>query len=71
MNAFSLGANYWFSKHIRFSANYVVNMFPKSEPGGVNDDASSVRIPSVIRGPATIGKSKLPRSTTGVPVPLV
>jgi phosphate-selective porin len=36
VNAFSLGANYWFSKHIRFTVNYVVNMFPKSEPGGVN-----------------------------------
>ncbi len=32
VNAFSLGANYWYTKHIRLSANYVVNMFPGSEP---------------------------------------
>jgi phosphate-selective porin len=31
-NAFSIGANYWWTKHIRLTANYVVNMFPDSEP---------------------------------------
>jgi phosphate-selective porin len=32
VNAFSLGANFWASKHIRLSANYVLNMFPDSAP---------------------------------------
>ena len=32
VNAFSLGANYWATKHIRLSANYVFDMFPDSEP---------------------------------------
>jgi phosphate-selective porin len=32
VNAFSLGVNYWASKHIRLSANYVLNMFPDSAP---------------------------------------
>ncbi len=32
VDAFSLGANYWISKHIRLTANYVVNMFPDSAP---------------------------------------
>ncbi len=31
-NAFSLGANFWATKHARFTANYVVTMFPGSEP---------------------------------------
>jgi phosphate-selective porin len=32
VNAFSIGANYWASKHIRVSANYIYDMFPNSEP---------------------------------------
>ncbi|MEP7050227.1 MAG: porin, partial [Pseudomonadota bacterium] len=32
VNAFSLGVNYWATKHIRLSANYVLNMFPDSAP---------------------------------------
>lgn len=32
VNAFSLGVNYWATKHIRLTANYVLNMFPDSEP---------------------------------------
>ena len=32
VDALSLGANYWFTKHVRLSANYVVNMFPDSAP---------------------------------------
>ena len=32
VNAFSLGANYWLTKHIRLTANYVLSMFPDSEP---------------------------------------
>jgi hypothetical protein len=32
MNAFSLGANYWATKHVRISLNYVLNMFPDSAP---------------------------------------
>lgn len=32
VNVFSLGANYWFTKHIRFSVNYGANMFPGAHP---------------------------------------
>lgn len=32
VDAFSLGANFWFTKHVRLSANYVLNMFPDSAP---------------------------------------
>ncbi len=32
VNAFSLGINYWATKHVRLSANYVLNMFPSSAP---------------------------------------
>jgi phosphate-selective porin len=32
VNAFSLGATYWATKHIRVSLNYVYNMFPDSAP---------------------------------------
>lgn len=31
-NALSLGANYWATKHVRLSLNYVLNMFPDSAP---------------------------------------
>lgn len=34
VNAFSLGANYWATKHVRLSLNYVLNMFPDSAPSG-------------------------------------
>ncbi|HKQ69303.1 MAG TPA: porin [Polyangiaceae bacterium] len=30
INAFSLGMNYWATKHVRLSLNYVLNMFPDS-----------------------------------------
>ena len=32
INALSLGANYWATKHLRFSANYMIDMFPGSQP---------------------------------------
>lgn len=32
VNALSFGANYWFTKHLRLSANYVFDMFPSSAP---------------------------------------
>lgn len=32
VNALSFGANYWATKHLRFSVNYVVDMFPGSAP---------------------------------------
>ena len=34
VNAFSLGVNYWASKHIRLTANYVLDVFPDSAAGG-------------------------------------
>jgi phosphate-selective porin len=33
VNAFSLGANYWATKHVRLTLNYVLNMFPDSSVG--------------------------------------
>jgi hypothetical protein len=36
VNAFSLGANYWATKHIRLSLNYVLNMFPDSAPSSAS-----------------------------------
>lgn len=38
VNAFSLGANYWYTKHIRLSVNYVANMFPGSAPSKATSD---------------------------------
>jgi phosphate-selective porin len=32
VNAFSLGVNYWATKHVRLSLNYVYNQFPDSAP---------------------------------------
>jgi hypothetical protein len=32
VNALSLGVNYWLTKHVRLSANYVLDMFPDSAP---------------------------------------
>lgn len=32
VNAFSLGANYWATKHVRLSLNYVYDQFPDSAP---------------------------------------
>ncbi len=32
VDALSLGANYWLTKHLRFTVNYVVNLFPHSAP---------------------------------------
>jgi phosphate-selective porin len=34
VNAFSFGANYWATKHVRLTLNYVFNMYPDSVPGG-------------------------------------
>ncbi len=43
VNAFSLGANYWITKHIRLSANYVLNMFPDSAPTSVTAQGGPVQ----------------------------
>jgi phosphate-selective porin len=43
VNAFSLGVNYWATKHIRLSANYVLNMFPDSAPVGATTMGSSAQ----------------------------
>ena len=32
VDAFSLGANYWLTKHLRISINYIANLFPDSAP---------------------------------------
>gem|GEM_PF-401911 len=32
VNALSFGVNYWFTKHVRLSLNYVLDMFPDSAP---------------------------------------
>jgi Phosphate-selective porin O and P len=43
VNAFSIGANYWITKHIRLSANYVLNMFPDSAPTSVTNQGGPVQ----------------------------
>jgi phosphate-selective porin len=45
VNAFSLGLNYWASKHIRLSANYILNMFPDSAPNGAQTSANRAQAP--------------------------
>jgi hypothetical protein len=42
VNAFSLGANYWATKHIRISANYILDMFPSSAPSSATTPGSAV-----------------------------
>jgi hypothetical protein len=32
VNSVTLGANYWMTKHLRFSVNYIYSMFPDSAP---------------------------------------
>ncbi len=32
VNALSLGANYWATRHVRLTLNYMLDMFPSSEP---------------------------------------
>ena len=41
VNAFSLGVNYWATKHIRLTANYVLNMFPDSEPASASTGSAT------------------------------
>jgi phosphate-selective porin len=55
VNAFSLGVNYWATKHIRLSANYVLNMFPDSEP--VNPTTAKT-----MTSPASISQSSTNRA---------
>ena len=43
VNAFSVGANYWVTKHIRLTANYVLNMFPDSAPTSVTSQGGPVQ----------------------------
>ena len=43
VNAFSLGANYWITKHVRLTANYVLNMFPDSAPTSVTTQGGPVQ----------------------------
>jgi phosphate-selective porin len=43
MNAFSVGVNYWATKHIRLSANYVLDMFPDSAPTKATSAGSPVQ----------------------------
>ncbi|AKU97091.1 hypothetical protein AKJ09_03755 [Labilithrix luteola] len=42
-NALSFGANYWASRHIRLSLNYVVNMFPDSAPASPSSPGGPVQ----------------------------
>jgi phosphate-selective porin len=43
VNAFSVGANYWLTKHIRLTANYVLNMFPDSAPTSVTSQNGPIQ----------------------------
>ena len=45
LNALSLGANYWATKHVRLSLNYVVDMFPDSAPGGKQTSTNRAQAP--------------------------
>jgi hypothetical protein len=45
VNAFSLGANYWATKHLRLAVNYVINMFPDSAPSGAQTAAQRAVAP--------------------------
>ena len=40
VNALSFGANWWATRHVRLTANYVANMFPDSQPGGATQTSS-------------------------------
>jgi phosphate-selective porin len=42
VDAFSLGANYWLTKHLRFTVNYVLNMFPDSGPSTASSKGGPV-----------------------------
>jgi phosphate-selective porin len=59
VNAFSLGANYWATKHIRLSANYVLNMFPDSAPTSATGMGTPVQSSSnrAIAPGNTLGKA--------------
>ncbi len=41
VNAFSFGANYWMTKHLRLSLNYVLDMFPDSAPTKPSDASTA------------------------------
>jgi len=43
VNAFSLGLNYWATKHVRLTADYVLNMFPDSAPMSATSMGSPVQ----------------------------
>jgi len=46
VNAFSLGANYWLTKHLRFTVNYILNVFPDSEPGPTQSATQRAQAPA-------------------------
>ncbi len=58
VNAFSLGVNYWASKHIRVTANYVLNLFPDSAPTSATGTGTPVQSASnrAIAPGNTLGK---------------
>jgi hypothetical protein len=42
VNVFEFGANYWLTKHLRFSFNYLANMFPSSGPSSPTNAAGGL-----------------------------
>lgn len=46
VNALSFGANLWATKHVRFSANYVLDMFPGSAPTDPSDPSHAAQSPA-------------------------
>jgi phosphate-selective porin len=46
VNAISVGANYWATKHVRLTANYVYNMFPSSAPAGSQTSDQRAQAPA-------------------------
>lgn len=38
-----MGANYWLTKHVRMSVNYILNVFPDSAPVGASPTGGRVQ----------------------------
>jgi phosphate-selective porin len=43
VNVLELGANYWVTRHLRLSANYLIDMFPASAPTKATTDGGPVQ----------------------------
>jgi phosphate-selective porin len=62
VNAFSLGVNYWFTKHVRLTANYVYNMFPNSLPTSASAAKTATTAASPSWGDYKLGDTTVQRA---------